>query len=103
MAAESSAFAWLCDEIEKATSFSKLEARGTIRIALKEVGLLVADLTPKQAVTVAERVLPRELGSRGVADAEDLCRRLAAGVGALVDERSGAAADEVFGSLTGSR
>jgi len=96
---ESSAFAWLCSELESATALSRLEARGTVRLALKEVGLLAADLTPQQAATVAERVLPKELESRGIPHAADVCRRLAAGVACLRDERSGASPDEIFGSL----
>jgi hypothetical protein len=97
---ESSAFNWLCAQIEEATGFSRLEARGTVRIALKELGLLPADLTPNQAASVAEHVLPSELGSRGVEGAEALCRRLATEAKALRDERSGAAPDEVFGQLS---
>lgn len=99
---ESSAFTWLCEQLEKQTDFSRLEARGTVRIALKESGLIPADLTPTQAASVAERVLPAELSSRGIADADVLCQRIALGVGALRDERSGASPDEVFRELTGS-
>lgn len=96
---ESSAFSWLCTQLEGTTGFSRLEARGTVRIALKELGLLPADLTPAQASSVAEHVLPRELGARGVEGADALCRRLAAEAKTLRDERSGAAPDEIFGQL----
>lgn len=99
---ESSAFAWLCEELEAATDFSRLEARGTVRLALKAVGLLPADLTPGQAASLAEHVLPGELESRGVAGSHDLCHRLALEAGSLRDERSGAAADEIFGALSRS-
>ena len=97
---ESSAFTWLCAQLEGATGFSRLEARGTVRIALKELGLLPADLTPNQASSVAEHVLPKELGARGVQGAEALCRRLAVEAKSLQDERSGAAPDEIFGQLS---
>ena len=52
---------------------------------------------------MAERVLPRQLGARGVAEAEVLCRRLAEEVKTLRDERSGAAPDEIFGQLSKGR
>jgi hypothetical protein len=97
---ESSAFAWLCSQVEEATGFSRIEARGTVRLALKELGLLAADLTPNQASSVAAHALPRELGARGVGDAEALCCRLADEAKTLPDERSGAAPDEIFGELS---
>jgi len=100
--ADSNAFTWLCSELEKTTDLSRLEARGTIRIALKQAGLLAEDLTPRQAVTVVQRVLPGELASRGIADPDRVCDRLATGVACLRDERSGASPDEIFGSLTRS-
>ena len=100
MSSESSAFTWLCAEVEKATGFSRLEARGTVRIALKEIGLVPADLTPSQAAIVALNVLAGELASRGVQQADALCRRLATEARTLRDERSGAAPDEIFGQLT---
>jgi hypothetical protein len=70
-----------------------------VRIALKELGLLPADLAPVQAAKVAEHVLPRELATRGVEDAETVCRRLAVEAKSIPDERSGSAADEIFREL----
>jgi hypothetical protein len=46
-----------------------LAARGTLRIALKNAGLDAKSVTPAQMKVVIERVLPRELESRGVRDA----------------------------------
>jgi hypothetical protein len=96
---ESNAFVWLCDQIETITNLSRLEARGTVRIALKELGLLPADLAPLQAAKVAEHVLPRELATRGVDDAVAICQRLSVEAKGLPDERSESAADEIFRDL----
>jgi hypothetical protein len=98
--ADSSAFVWMCEELETKSGLSRLEARGTVRLALKEAGLRGEDLTPSQAATVAQHVLPAELSARRVADVEALCQHLAQGVQALADERSGASPDEIFSQMS---
>ncbi len=90
--------------IEKRTSLERLEARGTLRLALKTAGLDPATLTLEQLRVVFERVLPGELDLRGVSEAAGLCE-------AMMDEiaRSPAAqsapaeggADEIFRRLGG--
>mgnify|MGYP000202473185 FL=1 len=47
------------DKLEELTSFNRLEARGTLRLALKESGLEVKALRADQLKVVLER-----LGSR---------------------------------------
>jgi phosphate-selective porin len=78
--AGSQAFEWLCEAIETGTSLERLEARGTVRIALKEAGLEARTATPAELAVVVAKVLPRELRQRGVADEAALCGRLAAGL-----------------------
>jgi len=88
--------------IEKRTSLKRLEARGTLRLALKSAGLDPATLTLEQLRVVFERILPGELDLRGVSEGAGLCE-------AMVDEiaRSPAAqsapagADEIFRRLGG--
>ena len=50
------------DEIERATNLSRLEARGTLRLALKEAGLDAASVTPPQMRVVVEKVRHLEPG-----------------------------------------
>jgi hypothetical protein len=59
--------------LEQRTSLDRLEARGTLRIALKEVGLDVATLSVEQLRVVFEKILPGELERRGVDDASTAC------------------------------
>jgi hypothetical protein len=97
----SRAFEWVCAELESSSSLNALEARGTIRLALKQAGLEANQVTPEQMSVVTRRVLPGELCSRGLEDAEGLCRALASGlkhleVGALPDSP-----EEVFKRLSG--
>lgn len=72
---DSSAFAWICRQIEADTRLDRLESRGTVRIALKSAGLEAASVLPAQMSVVIERLLPRELGARGVDGVEALCAR----------------------------
>ena len=101
--ADSTAFEWLCDALESGTSLDRLEARGTVRLSLKEAGLAAASVTGKQLAVVVERVLPSELGARGIEDAEAVCLRLAGQLGQLADGAEQADSPEaVFARLGGA-
>jgi hypothetical protein len=99
--ADSAAFDFACTELERSSSLDRLEARGTVRIALKQAGLEARSVLPDQMKVVVEKVLPSELSTRGVENAESICSSLAAG---LVGVDGGAASetpDEVFARLGG--
>jgi hypothetical protein len=70
-------FDWLAARLAAATALSDLEARGTLRLALKAAGLDAGSATPSAYRVVVERVLGGELRARGVADSDALCLRLA--------------------------
>jgi hypothetical protein len=78
-------------KLEELTSFNSLEARGTLRIALKESGLEVKNLRADQLKVVIERILPRHLLDRGIEDPEEICRLL---IAAIPRGSSGSAAAE---------
>jgi hypothetical protein len=78
--ASSPAFEWICQELESVTSLDRLEARGTVRIALKRSGLEAASVTGEQLTVVLARMLPGELTSRGIEGAESICQQIAGGV-----------------------
>ncbi len=96
LVADSPAFAWLCGELEAATSLDRLESRGTVRIALKNAGLEAGTVRPDQMRVVIERLLPEELRARGVEGREALCARWASEVEAIGSEGGPEAPDEVF-------
>jgi hypothetical protein len=101
--ADSAAFEWICNELEQATSLDRLEARGTVRLALKGAGLEARSVTPDQMKVVVEKVLPKELETRGIEDSALVCTRLLPGLGSVVAEPSaGDMPDEVFRRLGGS-
>jgi hypothetical protein len=75
--AEEIIFDFLCSELERESSLERLEARGTVRIAIKQAGLDPHTATPQELAVVVQKVLPGELSARGVDGAEALCSALA--------------------------
>jgi hypothetical protein len=71
-----SLFDWISDQVEQATNWSRLEARGTVRLALKELGLDPRTVR-KREVTAAVRIaLGPALMSRRVTNASAVCEEL---------------------------
>jgi len=59
---QSRAFDHACETLERKTKLSRLEARGTVRLALKAAGLDAGRVTARQMGVVFERIMPGELG-----------------------------------------
>jgi hypothetical protein len=100
--ANSPIFEHLCTELESLCSFDRLEARGTIRLAIKGGGLEPGNLSKAQAEVVIEKLLPAELDVRGVADAESICGKLVAALVGVGSSENGESPEAVFGRLGGS-
>ncbi len=75
--AESEAFDFVCEQLESRTSLDRLEARGTVRITLKQAGLEARVVSVKQMSVAIEKLLPGELDSRGVNDGAQVCAAIA--------------------------
>jgi hypothetical protein len=101
--ADSPAFEAACVSLETAGSLNRLEARGTVRLALKQAGLDAKCVTARELVTVVQRVLPAQLAARGVEQLEALCSRIAQALAGVVDGvASGDTPEAVFSRLGGS-
>ncbi len=87
--AESPAFEVASEELERATTLTRLEARGTIRLVLKEAGLDPRSVTSSELRVAAQKVLPKELLGRGIGEAERVIERLLAALRALPEETAG--------------
>jgi hypothetical protein len=100
-----SQFDVICEKLEEVTSFNRLEARGTLRIALKESGLEAKTVRPDQLEVVIERVLPQHLRDRGVEDPEKICQVLIAAIprGSADDSTKSADSPEAIFERLGSR
>jgi hypothetical protein len=76
--AESQVFDWVSSQLEARTSLSRLEARGTLRLVLKDIGLDPNSVTLHQMSVVVQRLLAPALAKRRVETALELCAQLAA-------------------------
>ena len=98
-------FALVSLRLEQHTNLDRLEARGTLRIALKKAGVDARSFTLEELVAVFAMVLPGELSRRGIGDAEAICsavtKSLAGEVGEAA-EASATARDEILRRLAGA-
>ena len=99
--ADAEAFDFVCDQLEQHTMLDRLAARGTVRIALKEAGREARTVTPDQMTVVADKVLPTELDSRGITDAQSICADIKRGLGSLDSGAGPDTPDAVFKRLGG--
>jgi hypothetical protein len=97
------AFEFVAARLEQLTGFDGFEARGTVRLALKEAGLDPRSVTTAQIAVVVERLLPYELRSRGVGDGERVARRILADLKGFRAEEQGApeSPEDIFRRLAG--
>jgi hypothetical protein len=66
-------FDFAAERLEHHSSLDRMEARGTLRLALKEAGLDIKRVTPGQLCVVLAKVMPRELETRGAGDPTAVC------------------------------
>ena len=71
---DSIAFVALCNALETKSDLDRLEARGTVRVALKQAGLDARNVVAAELQVVVDKILRTELQSRGVDD--DICVEL---------------------------
>lgn len=74
---ESRAFEWTAAEMEPLFGMSRIETRGTLRLALKEAGLEPRTVNARQMAVLLEKVMPKLLRSRRIVDPEPACASLA--------------------------
>jgi hypothetical protein len=98
--ADSQAFTVLCDALEQASSFDRLEARGTVRLALKNAGLESGTVTASQLNVVVDKILPQELEARGVD--QSICGRLHAALDQVDSSADAAQSPEAVFTRLGS-
>ena len=82
------------EKLESATDLNQLEARGTLRLALKSAGLTARNLTLAQLRVVFDKVMPGQIESRGVANATATCTAVIAEVGRTASDSGDAEATE---------
>lgn len=102
--AGSPAFESACEELERATSLGRLEARGAMRLVLKQAGLEARSVSAREIAVAIEKLLPGELGALGIDDRDAVCRATASRLRELQRTEARASAEapeEVFRRLGG--
>lgn len=93
------------ERLEESTDMDRLAARGTLRLALKEAGLDVENLSVPQLRAVFEKLMPNELDMRGVANPAATCKAVMddiASAASTADLATSKSPDEIFKRLGGS-
>lgn len=64
------------ESLERRSSLDRLQARGTLRIAIKNAGVNLETLSLRELEVVLEKVLPHELESVGIENGKEICSAL---------------------------
>jgi len=99
--ADSPIFELVCTELEARTSLGRLEARGTVRLALKEGGLSASSVSGREMQVVLDRLLPDALASRGIENGAALCGQIRSRVAQQQDAPSASSPEAIFSRLGG--
>ena len=97
-------FDFTAERLEHHSGFDRLEARGTLRLALKSAGLDPKSLTADQLGVVFQKLMPGELEMRGVSNAAAACNAVMddlANSPAATDTAPSTGLDDVFRRLGG--
>ena len=83
------------EQLEHHTDLDRLEARGTLRLAVKDAGLDPKEITLDQLVVVFDKVMPTELQIRGIDAAESTCQTIMESITRKADPADTGAKDSV--------
>ena len=81
------------------SELDKLEARGTLRLALKAAGLDTETLDLMQLNVVFHKVMPDELSNRGVSEAESVCEAVITDLKGMTFAETATSPEELFRKL----
>jgi hypothetical protein len=100
--ADSPCFERTCEVLEADTALGRLEARGTIRLALKAAGLDPRSVSPAQMGVVVDKLLAGELRTRGVQNGDAVCAALRQMLLAMQDSDVAETPEAIFARIGGS-
>lgn len=92
------------EQLERHTDLDRLEARGTLRLAIKQAGLDAKRLTLRQLEAIFAKVMPDQLANRGTDQATSVCAAIMVGIARSADGAAttdAANTDEIFERLGG--
>ncbi len=76
----SDVFEKTCGFLEKYTSFTRLQSRGTIRLLLKEANVDPQAIEKNEMIGALKSKLPSELQKRGISEGAEIAEKLVADV-----------------------
>lgn len=74
---DSPAFEVVCEALESLTKMTRSEARGTVRITLKQIGLDPTHVTRSEIAATLMTALPGVLEACRIEDAQQVCAEIA--------------------------
>ncbi len=101
---ERNLFELAADLLERHSALDRLEARGALRLALKDAGLRAEALGSREIAAVLQKLMPERLAKMGVSEGASLCERVLGEI-ARIAARTGSAPeadrDRIFRRLGG--
>jgi hypothetical protein len=73
---QSPVFEWVCERLESVIGWNRLVARGTVRLALKNMGLDPRTVDKKEMLTALRTAIQRALETHRISDGTAVCQRL---------------------------
>jgi len=96
---DSDTFTIVADRLCELSELDRLEARGTLRIALKKAGVDAKSLGREDLEATFAKIMPGELESRGCADAGAICDAIMKSLDGDTPESSTRSRDEIMRRL----
>jgi hypothetical protein len=92
------------EQLEQSTDLDRLEARGTLRLAIKQAGLDSKTLSLPELGVVFEKVMPGELKLRGIGSPKEICGTVIQNLKrteSTTEETPNSSIDDIFHRLGG--
>ena len=101
--AASEVFDWVAAQLVERTPLSRLEARGTVRLVVRDAGLNPETVAAFQMKIVLTRLMPAALEKRRIPDAKALCTAIADTLASFEGSTAREDAYDVFERFEGRR
>ena len=101
MSAKNEAFERASELLTRRTPLTRPQARGTIRLALKDGGFDFHEVTPRELAVLFKMMMPKRLEAQGIDSdlASTVCQEVSAAIGGLAVNGQSTAAARMFDRL----
>jgi hypothetical protein len=95
-------FTLVADRVSELSQLDRLEARGTLRIALKRAGVDAKHLELDEVAAIFSTIMPEELEARGCSDSAAICDAIIQSLEGDAPESASRSRDETMRRLGGA-